>query len=103
MGSQVSKLKNEIADDNTIKNSPDFNSNDEPIVNSCKGNHCSSVNKTQSNVEDVDSSEPKLLNTFASEKENLKYKINTSITLDRLLRDTIDNTYVNILSKNQTT
>ena len=51
------------------------------------------MNKTQSNVADVDSSEPKLLNKFASEKENLKYKINTSITLDRLLRDTIDNTY----------
>ena len=89
MGSQVSKLKNEIADDNTIKNSPDFNSNDEPIVNSCKGN--------------ANSSEPKLLNTFASEKENLKYKINTSITLNRLLRDTIVNTYKNKLFKNQTT
>jgi len=42
------------------------------------------VNKTQSNVADVNSSEPKLLNKFASEKENLKYKIKTSITLDRL-------------------
>ena len=68
MGSQVSKLKNEIADDSNLKNSSDFNSNDEPVVDNCKGDACSSVNKTQSNVADVDSSEPKLLNIFAFEK-----------------------------------
>ena len=103
MSSQVAKLKNIIADDCNVNNSPDLNSNDEPVVNNCKGNACSSLNKTQSNVADVDFSEPKLLNIFASEKENLKYKINTSITLDRLLNDIIDITYVNRLFKNQTT
>ena len=100
MSSQVAKLKNKTADDCNVNNSPDFNLNDEPVVNNCKGNACSTVNKTQSNVADVDSSEPKLLNIFASEKENLKYKINTSITLDRLLNDIIDITYVNRLFKN---
>ena len=103
MSSQVSKLKNETAGDCNVKNTPDSNSNDEPVVSNCKINACSTVNKTQSNVADVDSSEPKLLNIFASEKENLKYKINTSITLDRLLNDIIDITYVNRLFKNQTT
>ena len=96
MSSQVAKLKNESANDCNVKNSLDLNSNDEPVVNICKGNACSSVNKTQSNVADVNS-EPKLLNKLASEKENLKYKIKTSITLDRLLRDTIYNNYENKL------
>ena len=97
MSSQFAKLKNETANDCNVKNSLDFNSNDEPVVNNSKGNACSSVTKTQSNAADVNSSEPKLLNKFASEKENLKYKIKTSITLDRLLRDTIYNTYKNKL------
>ena len=95
MSSKVAKLKNETAGDCNVNNIPDFNSNDEPVVNNCKGNACSTLSKTQSNVADVDSSEPKLLNIFACEKENLKYKINTSITLDRLLNDIIDITYVN--------
>ena len=103
MSSKVAKLKNETAGDCNVNNIPDFNSNDEPVVTKCKGNACSSVNKTQSNVADVNSSEPKLLNKFASEKENLKYKIKTSIALDRLLRDTFYNTYKNKLFKNQTT
>ena len=102
MSSQVAKLKNESANDCNVKNSLDFNSNDEPVVNNSKGNACSSVNKTQSNVADVNS-EPKLLNKLASEKENLKYKIKTSITLDRLLRDTIVITYKIKTLKTQTT
>ena len=44
------------------------------------------MNKTQSNVANVNSSEPKFLIKFASENKNLKYKINTSNTLERLLR-----------------
>ena len=106
MSSQVAKLKSETAEYCNVKNSsdyPDLNSNDEPVVKNCKGNASTSVIKTQLNFADVNSSEPKLLNKFASEKENLKYKIKTSIALDRLLRDPIYSIYKNKLYKNQMT
>ena len=69
----------------SVKNSLyTFNSNDEPVVNNCIDNASKLVNKTQSNDANISSSEPKLLNILASENENLKYRIKTSNTLERL-------------------
>ena len=103
MSSQVAEFKNEIGDvcskKKLVNNAPinhgfeksenasvknrleNCNSNDEPVVNNCNDNAYKLVNKSKSNV--ADSSEPMLLNKFASENENLKYKIKTSNTLKR--------------------
>ena len=118
LSSQVANLKNKIDDcskESLLNNAPindgfekakvasvsldDLNSNDEQVVNNCNDNASSLVNKTQSNVTDVNSSEPKLLNKFASENENLKYRINTSNTLKRLFTEIFDKYTKAIYSK----
>ena len=76
--------KTEVA---SVKNSLDtYNTKDEPVVNNCIDNASRFVNKTLSNAADISFSEPTLLNKLASENENLKYRIKTSNTLERLLR-----------------
>ena len=102
LSGQVANLKNKIANDcsqekfvndalmnkaevASVKNSlHTLNSSDEPVVNNCIDNASKLVNKTQSNDANISSSEPKLLNILASENENLKYRIKTSNTLERL-------------------
>jgi len=74
--------KTEVA---SVKNSLDtYNTKDEPVVNNCIDNASRFVNKTLSNAADISFSEPTLLNKLASENENLKYRIKTSNTLERL-------------------
>ena len=102
LNSQVDNLENKTADDcskeillndapinpvfdkaevASVKNSiDDLDLNGKHTGNNCADNPASLVNKT------VNSSEAKLLNKFASENENLKYRISTSNTLERLLR-----------------
>ena len=119
LSNQVANLKNKIADEcskeNLLNNAPinhgfektevasvsldEFNSNDVHVDNNCYVNASNLANKTQSNVADVNSSGPKLLNKFASENENLKYKINTSNTLERLFTKTCDKLEKKILFK----